>query len=114
MNASSWLDLPISMVSSAMETKTYPTTFGEVLKGIRAGKWERIVKRVRDRYASARKAAVEEGKPDPSAEAKKAANKLKLKMPAVTWSSLWNELTAQSLRTPDFSASMPIIARSRR
>ena len=73
MNASSWLDLPISMVSSATETKTYPTTFGEVLEGIRSGKWEKIVKRVSAGYAKAFETAKEEGKPDPSIAAKKAA-----------------------------------------
>ena len=88
---SSWLDLPISMVSSATETKTYPTTFGEVLEGIRAGKWEKIVKRVQERYAKAFKTAEEEGKPDPAAAAKKAANSLKLKMPAVTCSGAFSE-----------------------
>jgi hypothetical protein len=36
----SWHDLPISMVSSATETKTYSGTVGEVLAGIREGKWE--------------------------------------------------------------------------
>ena len=115
MNASSWLGLPISMVASATETKTYPTTFGEALEGIRAGKWEKIVKRVRDCHAKAFKAAEEEGNPDPAAAAKKAAHNLKLKMPAVTWSGAFSERSiAHSKRTPAFFASMPIIARSRR
>jgi hypothetical protein len=43
-----WLYLPVSMVSSAVELKTYPTTVGEVLDGIRSGRWEKIVKRVRN------------------------------------------------------------------
>jgi hypothetical protein len=95
----SWLDLPISMVASATETKTYPTTVGEVLEGIRAGKWEKIVKRVRDRHAKAFKDAEEEGKPDPAVAAKKAANSLKLKMPAVTWSGAFSERVDSAIET---------------
>ena len=74
------------MVSSATETKTYPTTVGEVLDGIRSGKWEKIVKRVSAGYAKAFETAKEEGHPDPSIAAKKAANKLKRELPAVTFS----------------------------
>jgi hypothetical protein len=62
---SSWLKLPASMMSSATETKTDPTTCGEVLAGIRSGKWEKLVRRVRDGYAKAFETAVEEGKSNP-------------------------------------------------
>jgi hypothetical protein len=95
----SWLYLPISMVASATETKTYPTTVGEVLEGIRAGKWEKIVKRVRDRHDKAFRDAEEEGKPDPGVAAKKAAHSLKLKMPAVTWSGAFLERVDSAIET---------------
>ena len=88
---SSWLNLPISMVSSAVETRTYPTTCGEVLEGIRSGKWEKLVKRVSSGYAKAFETAVEEGKPDPAVAAKKAVHTKKRELPAVTWSGAFSE-----------------------
>jgi hypothetical protein len=87
---SSWLQLPISMVSSATETKTCPTTVGEVLAGIRSGKWAGPVKRVRDHYAKAYETAVEEGNPDPSAIAKRAVHRRKRDLPAVTFSGAFS------------------------
>ena len=94
-----WLQLPISMVPSATETKTYPTTCGEVLAGIRSGKWEKPVKRVRDRYVKAHQEAVEEGSPDPAIVAKKAANPLKRKLPAVTFSGEFSRREDNALET---------------
>ena len=78
------------MVSSATEPKTYPTTVGEVLAGIRSGKWAKLVNRVRDGYAKAYQTAVEEGNPDPAAAAKKAVHRRKLKLPAVTFSGAFS------------------------
>jgi hypothetical protein len=86
----SWLQLPVSMVSSAVETKTCPTTCGEVLAGIRSGKWAKLVNRVRDGYAKAYETAVEEGNPDPAAVAKKAVHRRKCNLPAVTFSGAFS------------------------
>ncbi len=90
-NTGGWRSVTISIVGSAVDTKTYPTTLGEVLEGIRTGKWEKIVKRVSAGYAKAFETAKEEGKPDPSIAAKKTANKLKRELPAVTFSGAFKE-----------------------
>ena len=95
----SWLDLPISMVSSATKVKTFPTTCGEVLEGIRSGKWEEPVKRVRDRYRDAFAKAVREGNPDPTLAAKKAVHPLKLKLPAITFHGTFSERADDRLIT---------------
>jgi hypothetical protein len=102
---SSWLQLPISMVSSATETKTCPTTVGEVLAGIRSGKWAGPVKRVRDHYAKAYETAVEEGNPDPSAIAKRAVHRRKRDLPAVTFSGAFSRREDSAIESPGSSAS---------
>ena len=83
---SPWLDLTVSMVSAANETKTFPASIGEVFFGIRSGKWAKPVGRVRARYAKAFEAAVEEGNPDPVRVAKDAVNRLKSNLPGITFS----------------------------
>ena len=85
-----WLQQPVSMVSNATDTKTYSTTIGEVLTGVRDGKWAKRVARVRDAHAKALGAAEEDGMPDPVAEAKKAVHRLKAKLPAVAFSGTFS------------------------
>jgi hypothetical protein len=84
--SNSWLDLSVSMVSAASETKTFPTSVGEALNGIRSGKWAKPVERVRVRYVKAFETAVEGGNPDPAAVAKDAVRRLKSNLPGITFS----------------------------
>ena len=91
MDDSHWSQLPVSMVASATKTETSSTTLGEVFEGIRTGKWEEPVKRVRERYAKAFKVAEEKGTLDPAAAAKEAVNKLKRDLPAVIPSGIFSK-----------------------
>jgi len=90
-NNGSWQSVTVSIVGAAVDTDTHDITVAAALDGIRYGCWKNPVGKVRDRYEKAYKKAVEDGSPDPARAAKKGADSLKKKLPAITFSGLFKK-----------------------